>query len=106
MKVIVCENYDEMSAKAFEVMKELLDAKKDAVLGLATGSSPVGLYKEMIQYHKDGYSFIQVKTVKMGMYEDYDCTNRFYISLGFKEFEVLNSLWDENNPCQIYVMGI
>ena len=48
MKVIVCENYDEMSAKAFEVMKELLDAKKDAVLGLATGSSPVGLYKEMI----------------------------------------------------------
>ena len=35
MKVIVCENYDEMSAKAFEVMKELLDAKKDAVLGLS-----------------------------------------------------------------------
>ncbi len=28
MKVIVCENYDEMSAKAFEVVKELLDAKK------------------------------------------------------------------------------
>ena len=49
---------------------------------------------------------IQVKTVKMGMYEDYDRTNRFYISLGFKEFEVLNSLWDENNPCQIYVMAV
>lgn len=48
----------------------------------------------------------RLKTVKMGMYKDYDCTNRFYISLGFKEFEVLNSLWDENNPCQIYVMGI
>ena len=44
--------------------------------------------------------------MKMGMYEDYDRTNKFYISLGFKEFEVLNSLWDENNPCQIYVMGI
>ena len=49
---------------------------------------------------------IQVKTVKMGMYKDYDCTNRFYISLGFKEFEVIYTLWDENNPCQIYVMGI
>ena len=49
---------------------------------------------------------IQVKTVKMGMYEDYDRTNQFYISLGFKEFEVLNSLWDENNPCQIYVMAV
>lgn len=42
----------------------------------------------------------------MGMYKDYDCTNRFYISLGFKEFEVLYTLWDENNPCQIYVMAI
>ena len=52
MKVIVCENYDEMSAKSFEVMKELLDTKKDAVLGLATGSSPVGLYKEMINTTK------------------------------------------------------
>ena len=31
MKVIVCENYDEMSRKAFEVIKELLDAKKDVV---------------------------------------------------------------------------
>ena len=66
MKVIVCENYDEMSAKAFEVMKELLDAKKDAVLGLATGSSPVGLYKEMIQYHKDGsvsYTHLTLPTI-------------------------------------------
>ena len=65
MKVIVCENYDEMSAKAFEVMKELLDAKKDAVLGLATGSSPVGLYKEMIQYHKDGYSYKDIKSYNL-----------------------------------------
>ena len=42
----------------------------------------------------------------MGMYKDYDCTNRFYISLGFKEFEVIYTLWDENNPCQIYVMAL
>ena len=68
MKVIVCENYDEMSAKAFEVMKELLDAKKDAVLGLATGSSPVGLYKEMIQYHKDGYSYKDIKSYNLDEY--------------------------------------
>ena len=51
-----------------------------------------------------GYSFLQVKTVRMGMYEDYDRTNRFYLSLGFKEFEVFPTLWDELNPCQIYVM--
>ena len=53
-----------------------------------------------------GYSFLQVKTVKMGMYEDYDATNRFYLSLGFKEFEVFPMLWDELNPCQVYVMAL
>ena len=55
---------------------------------------------------QSGYSFLQVKTVQMGKYEDYDKTNLFYRALGFKEFEVFPSLWDENNPCQIYVMSL
>lgn len=55
---------------------------------------------------KEGFSFIQVKTVKMGVYEDYDKTNLFYLSLGFKELEVFPELWDEANPCQIYIMSI
>jgi len=45
---------------------------------------------------KEGYSFMQVKTVKMGVYEDYDVTNRFYLSLGFAEFEVIEEL---RSPC-------
>ena len=53
---------------------------------------------------KQGFSFMQVKTVQMGHYPEYDATNRFYQSLGFKEFEVFPTLWDEWNPCQIYVM--
>ncbi len=53
-----------------------------------------------------GYSFLQVKTVKMGCYKEYDDTNRFYQSLGFKEFEMIPDLWSANNPCQIYVMYI
>jgi len=55
---------------------------------------------------EQGYSFMQVKTVKMGCYEDYDRTNLFYQSLGFKEFEVFPLLWDEANPCQVYVMAL
>lgn len=55
---------------------------------------------------KEGYSFMQVKTVKMGVYEDYDITNHFYLSLGFAEFEVIEELWDKENPCQIYVMSL
>ena len=55
---------------------------------------------------ENGYEFMQVKTVKMGVYEDYDRTNLFYLSLGFKEFEVIPQVWDEANPCQIYVMSL
>ena len=55
---------------------------------------------------RQGYSFIQVKTVQMGRYDIYDDTNRFYLSLGFKELEVFPTLWDECNPCQIYIMAI
>lgn len=55
---------------------------------------------------KDVFSFIQVKTVQMGQYDNYDNTNKFYISLGFKEFEIFPTLWDEWNPCQVYVMAL
>ena len=53
-----------------------------------------------------GYSFMQVKTVQLGKYPEYDATNRFYLHLGFQEFECFPLLWDENNPCQIYVMAL
>lgn len=54
----------------------------------------------------EGYEFLQVKTVQIGRYPEYDATNRFYISLGFREFELMPELWDEANPCQIYVMTV
>lgn len=53
-----------------------------------------------------GYQFMQVKTVREGVYPDYDTTNRFYRSLGFSELEVLPDYWDKDNPCQIYVMHL
>ena len=53
-----------------------------------------------------GYSFLQVKTVQAGHYAEYDATNLFYESLGFREFEVFPTLWDAWNPCQIYVTCI
>ena len=53
-----------------------------------------------------GYSFLQVKTVKTGRCPEYDATNRFYVAMGFSQFEVFPTLWDERNPCQIYVMAL
>ena len=54
----------------------------------------------------NGYVFAQVKTVQMGHYEAYDRTNRFYLSMGFQELECFPTLWDEWNPCQVYVKYI
>lgn len=86
------------------------DTVELAVMGVKKDLHRRGAGKELFAAARDyaaaqGYSFMQVKTVKMGVYEDYDITNRFYLSLGFKELEVL-PLWDDANPCQVYVMYI
>lgn len=54
MIVVTAKDYDEMSMKAYEAMKKVLTEKSDATLGLATGSTPVGLYKLMIADYKAG----------------------------------------------------
>lgn len=82
-----------------------------AVMGVVKEFHRMGIGKALFELAKCrsrelGYSFVQVKTVQMGRYEEYDRTNRFYLALGFKEFEVFPTLWDEWNPCQIYVMAI
>ncbi len=54
MKTVVTNSYDEMSmAAAKEIAKQIL-AKPDSVIGFATGSTPIGLYKELIRYHEEG----------------------------------------------------
>ena len=68
-KIIVKDTYDEVSKEAFKVMKAILDEKKDAVLGLATGSTPIGLYQEMIKDHKEnGTSYKDVVTFNLDEY--------------------------------------
>lgn len=85
------------------------DTVEIAVMGVLKEYHRKGIGKKLFEAakrtaHEKGYSFIQVKTVKMGTFDDYDETNRFYLALGFKEFEVIPTFWDERNPCQIYVM--
>ena len=65
------------------------------------------LFKSCYDYSKKkGYLYMQVKTVKEGCNNEYDKTNAFYKKIGFKEFECFLNLWDEWNPCQIYIMSI
>lgn len=69
MKVIVLENYDEVSSEAFKIMKEVVKGKQNPVLGLATGSSPIGLYKKMIADHNsEGTSYKNVKSWNLDEY--------------------------------------
>lgn len=82
-----------------------------AVMGILTEYHRKGIGKALVNGAKkeaceQGYSFMQVKTVQMGKYKEYDQTNLFYQSLGFKEFEVFPTLWDDKNPCQVYVMTL
>ncbi len=69
MNFIVCDNYDEMSKEAAKIVVSLMKEKEDTILGLATGSTPVGLYKELIKANKDGeISFKKVKTFNLDEY--------------------------------------
>jgi glucosamine-6-phosphate deaminase len=54
VKIIVTKNYDEMSAKAADIFAQEIIMKPSGVFGFATGSSPIGLYKELVAKHKAG----------------------------------------------------
>ncbi len=87
------------------------DTAELAVMGVRRQYHRRGIGRKLFAAAKEaarqaGCSFLQVKTVQMGRYEQYDRTNLFYRSLGFKEFEVFPTLWDEGNPCQVYVMAL
>lgn len=110
-KVFFCA-YEEERPVGFLYLKETgSDTVEVYVMGVLMEFHRNGIGRELFDRAKqtareEGYSFIQVKTVQMGKYEEYDKTNKFYQSLGFKEFEVFPTLWDEWNPCQIYIMSL
>ncbi|GAA6493410.1 MAG TPA: GNAT family N-acetyltransferase [Candidatus Bariatricus faecipullorum] len=110
-KTFFCAEENEKAVGFLYLKQTGKDTVELAVMGVLKEYHRKGVGKALFKYAKDGlkengYSFIQVKTVKMGKYKEYDQTNQFYISLGFKELEVFPTLWDEWNPCQIYVMAL
>lgn len=74
-----------VGVNAADVITELLKAKPDAVLGLATGSSPIGMYKELISRCKSGeISFKRVKSVNLdeyvGLSKDHDQSYAYFMN--------------------------
>ncbi len=85
MKFIVCKDYDEMSKKAAEIMAEVIKNKPECVLGLATGSTPTGMYKELINMNKSGeISFDKVVSYNLDEYypisPDNDQSYRYFMN--------------------------
>ena len=69
MKIIVTKDYESMSEEAFKVMKAVVTSNPQAVLGLATGTTPLGLYARMAKDHREnGTSYKKVKTVNLDEY--------------------------------------
>ncbi|MHC4718190.1 MAG: glucosamine-6-phosphate deaminase, partial [Planctomycetota bacterium] len=63
MEVVICPTYEEMSIQAAHEVAWLMNTKPNAVLGLATGSTPLALYRELVRMHKEeGLDFSQVTT--------------------------------------------
>ena len=84
MKVYKTADYAAMSKKAANIICSLVVLKPDCVLGLATGSSPVGTYKQLIEWNKAGdISFKEVRTVNLDEYKglspDHDQGYRYFM---------------------------
>ena len=69
MEVILKPDYEQMSRVAAQVVVDVLNAKPNAVLGMATGSTPLGLYQELVRLHKEEQlDFSRVTTFNLDEY--------------------------------------
>lgn len=69
MKLIVVNNYEELSKVAAKEFSKIIKEKENVVLGLATGGSPVGMYKELIRmYEQKELNFSKTTTVNLDEY--------------------------------------
>ncbi len=69
MRFYVTEDYAQMSRRAASIIAAQVVSKPNCVLGLATGSSPVGAYQNLVQWNKDGIlSFAEVRSVNLDEY--------------------------------------
>ncbi len=67
--IIICKSYEEVSNKAFALFRDMIKSKPNCVLGLATGSSPLGTYQRLIDDHRiNGTSYKDVVTFNLDEY--------------------------------------
>lgn len=98
MNYIIVKNYEELSRKAAYIIAAQVISKPNCVLGLATGSSPVGVYKKLSEYNQNGdIDFSNVTSFNLdeyvGLNADNDQSYRYFMNDNF--FNHINI--DKNN---------
>lgn len=93
MKFITVDTYEKLSRQAANIISAQVILKPDSVLGLATGSSPLGTYKQLIEWYEKGdIDFSSVTTVNLDEYVGLDGENdqsyRYFMNKNF--FEHIN----------------
>ncbi|MCI8423397.1 MAG: glucosamine-6-phosphate deaminase [Lawsonibacter sp.] len=91
MRIYVTQDYNAMSRKAADILTAQVVLKPDAVLGLATGSTPVGTYKELVARYQDGdLDFAQIQSVNLdeyvGLAPYHDQSYRYFMQTNFFDF--------------------
>lgn len=76
MRIIVCNDYEEMSKQAAKLVASQINLKPNCVLGLATGSTPVGMYRDLVQMNQNGeIDFSEVTTFNLDEYYPLSASN-------------------------------
>ncbi len=70
MRIYKAKDYNDLSRKAANIISAQIIMKPDAVIGLATGASPIGTYKQLIEWYKKGdLDFSEIRTVNLDEYK-------------------------------------
>ena len=76
MRIIEARDYKDMSRKAANIISAQMILKPESVLGLATGSTPIGVYDQLVEWYKKGdLDFSKVHTVNLDEYKGLDAKN-------------------------------
>ena len=93
MRFIVTKDYNDMSRKAANIISAQIITKPNCILGLATGSTPVGTYKQLVEwYNKGDLDFSEVSTVNLDEYKglDHDNDQSYYYFMMNNLFKHVN----------------
>ena len=70
MRIYRAKDYQDMSRKAANIISAQVIMKPNCVLGLATGSTPIGVYQQLIEWYRKGdLDFSEVKSVNLDEYK-------------------------------------